>query len=155
MKHWAQHGTQSLHDKLRCGRPSTLGPEERDLALHYLKEEPHALTRVMKRFADKTDKRLSLSSLKRLAKKARLRWKRVRKSLKSLRDPDAFAQAKRELEVLQKQEDQGQIALYYFEPKLLPTGFLEIEVPIEAGGDDKERHLQLKALRGDRMNRLR
>lgn len=35
-----------------------------------------------------------------------------------------------------------------------PTGFLEIEVPVEAGGDDKERHLQLKALRGDRMNRL-
>src|SRR5262245_36947820 len=35
-------------------------------------------------------------------------------------------------------------------PKLFPMGFLEIEVPIEAGGDDKERHLQLKALRGDR-----
>ena len=65
----------------------------------------------MKRFADTTDKRLSLSSLKRLAKKARLRWKRVRKSLKSLRDPDAFAQAKRALEALQQQEDQGQIAL--------------------------------------------
>ncbi len=40
-------------------------------------------------------------------------------------------------------------------PKLLPTGFLEIEVTIETGGDDKERHLQFKALRGDRMNRLR
>jgi len=39
----------------------------------------------------------------------------VRKSLKSLRDPDAFAKAKRELEALQKQEDQGQIALYYFD----------------------------------------
>ena len=111
---WEQHGAQSLHDKPRSGRPSTLCPEERDIVLHYLKEEPHALKRVGKRFADKTDKRLSLSSLKRLAKKARLRWKRVRKSLKSLRDPDAFAQAKRELEVLQKQEDQGQIALYYF-----------------------------------------
>ena len=82
---------------------------------HYLKEEPHALKRVMKRFVDKTDKRLSLSSLKRLAKKARLRWKRVRKSLKSLRDPDAFAQAKRDLEALQQQEDHGQIALYYFD----------------------------------------
>ena len=108
---WEQHGAQSLHDKPRSGRPSTLCPEERAIALQYLKEEPHALKRVMKRFADKTDKRLSLSSLKRLAKKARLRWKRVRKSLKSLRDPDAFAKAKRELEGLQHQEDQGQIAL--------------------------------------------
>jgi len=111
IKHWEQHGTQSLHDKPRSGRPRTLRPEERDIALQYIKEEPHALTRVLKRFADKTAKRLSLSSLKRLAKKARLRWKRVRKSLKSLRDPDAFAKAKRELEGLQHQEDQGQIAL--------------------------------------------
>src|SRR5215467_2569200 len=95
IKHWEQHGAQSLHDKPRSGRPSTLRPEERDIALQYIKEEPHALQRVLKRFADKTDKRLSLSSLKRLAKKARLRWKRVRKSLTSLRDPDAFAKAKR------------------------------------------------------------
>ena len=115
IKNWEQHGAQSLHDKPRSGRPSTLGPEERAIALQYLKEEPQALKRVMKRFADKTDKRRSLSSLKRLAKKARLRWKRVRKSLKSLRDPDAFAQAKRDLEALQQQEDQGQIALYYFD----------------------------------------
>ena len=115
IKHWEQHGAQSLHDKPRSGRPSTLRPEARDIALQYIKEAPHALKRVMKRFADKTDKRLSLSSLKRLAKKARLRWKRVRKSLKSLRDPEAFAKAKRELEALQQQEDQGQIALYYFD----------------------------------------
>ena len=40
-------------------------------------------------------------------------------------------------------------------PKLLPTGFLEIEVTIETGGDHKESHFQCKALRGDRMNRLR
>ena len=115
IKHWEQHGAQSLHDKPRSGRPPTLSPEEQAIALQYLKEEPQALKRVLPRFAAQTDKRLSLSSLKRLAKKARLRWKRVRKSLKSLRDPDAFAKATRELEALQHQEDQGQIALYYFD----------------------------------------
>src|SRR4030095_2449520 len=39
--------------------------------------------------------------------------------------------------------------------EVLPIGFLEIEVTIEAGGNHKERHFQFKALRGDRMNRLR
>jgi transposase len=39
----------------------------------------------------------------------------VRKSLKSLRDPLAFAQCQRELEALQHQEDQGKIDLYYFD----------------------------------------
>jgi transposase len=111
--HWAQHGVQSLHDQPRSGRPSILRPEERDIALHSLKAEPHALKRVRKRFADTTDKRLSLSSRKRLATKAHLRWKRVRTSRKSLRDPDAFAQAKRDLAGLQHQEDHGQLALYY------------------------------------------
>src|SRR5262252_2889775 len=110
---WEQHGAQSLHDKPRSGRPSTLCPEERAIALQYLKEEPHALKRVMKRFANKTEKRLSLSSLKRLAKRARLRWKRVRKSLKSLRDPEAFERCKRALEALQTQEAHGKLDLYY------------------------------------------
>ena len=70
---------------------------------------------MVERFANKTEKRLSLSSLKRRAKRARLRWKRVRKSLKSLRDPEAFERCKRALEALQTQEAKGRIALYYFD----------------------------------------
>ena len=33
IKNWEQHGAQGLHDKPRSGRPSTLGPEERAIAL--------------------------------------------------------------------------------------------------------------------------
>jgi hypothetical protein len=123
-KHWEQHGAQSWHDQPRSGRPSTLRPAEQASALPSIKDEPHALQRGVKRFADTPAKRLSLSSLQRLAQKARLRWKRVRKSRNSLRDPDAFAQAKRALEALQKQADQGQIALDYCEESgfaLAPT----------------------------------
>jgi hypothetical protein len=103
-----------LHDQPRSGRPTILNTTEKELAKQYIKEEPRSLKNVAERLAQKTAKRLRMSSLKRLAKKARLRWKRVRKSLKSLRDPLAFARCKRELEVLQKQEDQGKIDLYYF-----------------------------------------
>jgi transposase len=149
MNNWEQHGAQSLHDKPRSGRPSTLRPEERDIALHYIKEAPHALKGVMKRFADKTDKRLSLSSLKRLAKKARLRWKRVRKSLKSLRDPDAFAKAKRELEALQKQEDQGQSALYYF----AASGFA-LDPTIPYAWQEPKSVIELPARKSGRINVL-
>src|SRR5262250_2070475 len=149
LKHWEQHGAQSLHDKPRSGRPRTLGPEARDIALRYIQEEPHALTRVGKRFADKTAKRLRLSSLKRLAKKARLRWKRVRKSLKSLRDPDAFAQAKRELEVLQQQEDHGQIALYYFDE----SGFA-LDPTIPYAWQEPKRVIELPARKYGRINVL-
>jgi transposase len=149
MKHWDQHGAQSGHDKPRSGRPSTLGPEERDLALYYLKEEPHALTRVMQRFADNTDKRLSLSSLKRLATKARLRWQRVSKSLKSLRAPDAFAEAKRALEALQKQAEQGQIALYYFDE----SGFA-LDPTIPYAWPEPNHTIELPARKAGRLNVL-
>jgi transposase len=141
---WEQHGPASLHDQPRSGRPRTLSPAEQDIALQYIKEEPHALRGVVGRLADKTNKRLSMSSLKRLAKKAGLRWKRVRKSLKSLRDPQAFAKAKHELEALQKQEDQGKIDLYYFDEAgfaldpVIPYAWQEpksvIEVPARKDG---------------------
>ena len=95
IKQWEKHGEKSLHDQPRSGRPSTLNATEKELAKQYIQEEPRSLKHVVERFAQKTAKRLSISSLKRLAKKARLRWKRVRKSFKSLRDPIAFAQCKR------------------------------------------------------------
>jgi transposase len=95
---WAQQGAPRLHDHPRSGRPPKLTPDEQALALTYLTEEPRSLTQVADRLAQKTEKRLSLSTLKRLATRARLRWKRVRKSLKSLRDPEAFAQGQRALE---------------------------------------------------------
>jgi transposase len=114
IKKWEKPGEKSLHDQPRSGRPTTLNTTEKELAKQSIKEEPRSLKNVAERLAQKTAKRLSMSSLKRLAKKARLRWKRVRKSLKSLRAPLAFAQGKRELEALQKQAEQGRIALYYF-----------------------------------------
>ena len=80
LKKWEHHGAQSLHDQPRSGRPPTLTPDEQVIAQHYIKEEPRSLKSVVERFAHHTEKRLSISSLTRLAKKARLRWKRVRKS---------------------------------------------------------------------------
>jgi transposase len=134
---WEALGAQGLYDQPRSGRPPTLNPEEQELAKQYLKEEPRSLKTVVDRLEKKTQKRISVSALKRLAKKAGLRWKRVRKSLKSFRDPKAFERCKRELEALQKQEDKGNIDLYYFDE----AGFaLNPTVPYawQASGDTIE-----------------
>src|SRR4029434_1403076 len=144
IKKWEKHGAKSLHDQPRSGRPTTLNATEKELAQQYIKEEPRSLKQVVERLRQKTAKRLSISSLKRLAKKARLRWKRVRKSLKSLRDPEEFTKCQRELEALQKQEDQGKIDLYYFDESgftldpYIPYAWQEpgtvIEIPATKGG---------------------
>ena len=149
IKKWEQHGVQSLHDQPRSGRPSKLTPDEQTIAQQYIKEEPRALKGVVERLAHKTEKRLSISTLKRLAKKARLRWKRVRKSLKKLRDPDAFAQCQRELAALQKQEDQGKIALYYFDE----AGFA-LDPTIPYAWQEPTSIIELPAMRYGRINVL-
>src|SRR5207302_10408148 len=71
IKKWEQHGAQSLHDQPRSGRPPKLTPDEQALAQQYIKEDPRSLKQVVERLANKTEKRLSISSLKRLAKRAR------------------------------------------------------------------------------------
>jgi transposase len=147
IKKWELHGAQSLHDHPRSGRPSKLTPDEQALAQQYIKEEPRSLKGVAERLAHKTEKRLSISTLKRLAKKARLRWKRVRKSLKSLRDPEAFAQCQRALAALQKQEDQGQIDLYYFDE----AGFA-LDPTIPYAWQEPKSVIELPARRYGRIN---
>jgi transposase len=149
IKKWEHHGAQSLHDQPRSGRPSKLTPDEQALAQQYIKEEPRSLKGVVERLARKTEKRLSISTLKRLAKKARLRWKRVRKSLKRLRDPKAFARCQRALAALQKQEDQGKIALYYFDE----SGFA-LDPTIPYAWQEPKSVIELPAMRYGRINVL-
>jgi transposase len=144
IKKWEKYGVESLHDRSRCGRPPKLTAEEQDLAKQYLKEAPRSLRQVVENIEHNTAKRISISSLKRLAKKARLRWKRIRKSLKSRRDPEAFAQSQHELTILQHQAEQGIIELYYFDASgfsldpSIPYAWQEvgtvIEVPASKSG---------------------
>jgi DDE superfamily endonuclease len=112
-----------------------------------IKEEPRCLKQVVERLRQKTAQRLSISSLKRLAKKARLRWKRVRKSLKSLRDPEEFTKCQRELEALQKQEDQGKIDLYYFDE----SGFT-LDPYIPYAWQEPGTVIEIPATKGTRIN---
>ena len=144
---WEQHGAQSLHDQPRSGRPSQLTPDEQALAQQYIKEEPRSLKGVVARLAHKTEKRLSISTLKRLAKKARLRWKRVRKSFKSLRDPKAFARCQRELAALQQQEDQGKSALYYVD-----EAGCALDPTLPYAWQEPQSVIELPAMRYGRIN---
>ncbi len=73
----------------------------------------------------------------------------MRKSLKSLREPEAFAQCKRELEALQKQEDKGKIALYYFDE----AGFA-LDPSIPYAWQEPDSVIELPAMKYGRINVL-
>jgi transposase len=97
-----QSGVDGLGDKPRSGGPSKLDAQEKEEAKALLKKHPNAPKMVLALLHEKTGKSISRSTLRRLAKGAGLRWKRVRKSLKSKRDEAAFTQAKKEIEGLKK-----------------------------------------------------
>ena len=71
----------------------------------------------------------------------------MRKSLKSLRDPAAFARCKRELEALQKQEDKGKIDLYYFDE----AGFA-LDPSIPYAWQESGTVIELPAMKYGRIN---
>ena len=70
--------------------------------------------------------KLSKSTLKALCKKAKLSWKRVRKSLRGKRNDDKFLEALEDINNLLTQADKGEIDFYYFDE----SGFtLELCIP--------------------------
>ena len=50
---WEVSGVQGLYDRPRSGRPRTLNPDEQELALQYLQEEPRSLKTVGDRLQKK------------------------------------------------------------------------------------------------------
>lgn len=121
---WGKNGTKGLLDKPRSGRPPKLSPAEKKIVQESLKKDPRSINRAAERLFEQTRKRVSKWTLRRVARKAGLKWKRMRKSHKSKRNEAFFRQAQAEIAILKTQEDGGEIDLIYFDEagfSLIPT----------------------------------
>lgn len=121
---WEQSGLKSLADNPRSGRPAILTEDEQKIAIQLLKKYPRSVKKVIEKLAEETGKSVSRWTIKRLALSADLKWKRIRKSLKSKRDEKKFEQAKQEIQELKQKQQKGEIDLYYFDEAgfdLIPT----------------------------------
>ena len=112
---WDTGGICGLLDKPRSGRPRILCQEAEVDALARVNQSPRSLKKVLSELAENLDLTLSLTTLKRICKRAGLSWKRIRKSLKSKRDSDLFEQSRQQLTALIEQSQQKQIDLFYFD----------------------------------------
>ena len=112
---WEQAGPPGLRDQPRSGRPPQLTPAEQERAIELLKETPRAIKTALAKLNQEIGKQLSVWTLKRLAQRKKMKWKRMRKSLKAKRDDTAFKRAQQEIKVLQKQHAAGEIELRYFD----------------------------------------
>ncbi len=116
---WQEKRFEGLSDKARSGRPPKLLIEEQKIVIESLEEDPRAIKKAEEKVYRETDKTVSKWTIKRIAKKAGLRWKRMRKSHKSKRSEILFRQAQKEIKALKEQDEAGEIELTYFDE----TGF--------------------------------
>jgi transposase len=117
--HWEQLGIVGLQDDPRPGRPQKLGPEEQVRVRKLFEVHARSLKTIVGEVLKETGKPVSTDTIKRIGRKGKLLWKRVRTSLRAKRDPVAFAQAKEELQALHLRHTKGEIDLYF----LMRRGF--------------------------------
>jgi transposase len=115
LNNWEQLGPLGLADKIRSGAPPKLNEEESDKVLELLCQQPHSPKIVLNEIPKVIGKTISRSTLRRIARSSGLRWKRMRRSLKSQRDEDEFREAQQELAEFIAGHKAGDLDLFYFD----------------------------------------
>jgi transposase len=95
---WKDRGRDGLEDAPRSGGPPKLNEQEQEVFREELRRHPRQPKRVIEAVEQRTGKRISRTTLRRMARKCRFRWKRMRRSLRKRRDERLFRAAQKEIE---------------------------------------------------------
>lgn len=112
---WEAHGVMGLYDAPRSGRPRIHSAEERQRLVELVEEKPQRVVEARARLEEETGKPVSPRTAGRVLEESRRVWKRIRRSLKGLRDPEEFEDRQALLEALHQQEVEGLVELFYFD----------------------------------------
>ncbi len=144
LKRWQESRFDGFGDEGHPRRPPKLDEDERALARELIKESPRQPNRVLDQIEQRTGKRISRRTLRRIARAAGLVWKRVRRSLAFWRDEEEFERGKAEIDDYRSRHADGEIDLYFFDESsfsmtpVVPYAWQErgetIEVPSSKGG---------------------
>ena len=115
LNEWETYGIIGLYDERRSGRPPKLSEAEVEAVKEFIVDEPRSMKTVAAQVGEKLHKKISLDTLKRLAKGFQFSWRRIRKSLKEKRNQAAFAKMSSDIEELRASQQAGFIDLYFFD----------------------------------------
>lgn len=146
---WEDNGICGLLDDPRSGRPRILQADVEPRVLLCVHESPRSLKKVVAELTESLGLKFSISTLKRLCKREGLCWKRVRRSLKSKRDPDLFEQSRQQLAALIEQAKNKKIDLFYFDQ----SGFT-LEPCVPYAWQHKGKTIELPCAKSNRLNVL-
>jgi transposase len=112
---WRRSGLTGLFSISGGGRPKTLTEDEEKIAVETVGKYPRSIKAAVAELENRFKKKISISTLKRIAKRHGLSWKRIKKTLKAGRDSREFDRVKSILDSLIENEREGDIDLYYFD----------------------------------------
>src|SRR4029453_13646256 len=117
LERWDNAGLGGLYNPPPAGPPPAppLPREEQHKADQYLQEHPKDLKQVVHRLAQDTNKQVSTKTIKRLIKKHRYVWKRLRKTPAKSPEPAQYQRAQARIADLQARERAGACELWYFD----------------------------------------
>ncbi len=112
---WDELGICGLIDLPGRGRHKLLTESQTNDVIKRVKESPRSLKSVLADLEAELGITISIDTIKRICKQAGLVWKRVRKSLRSKRNPEKFEAAQEKLKELIQQHKDKEINLCYFD----------------------------------------
>jgi transposase len=114
---WEKYQFEGLDDDPRSGRPPKLTEKEQKKAVEITLEEPRSLRQGLSKIAEQIGKTISRDTLKRMLALNEYVWKRMRRSLKSLRNEEEFRAAQAELATLRTEalDPTREFDLFYFD----------------------------------------
>src|SRR6266568_4023624 len=115
MERWHSAGLVGLYDHPRSGRPPSLTPDAQHKVDQYLQDRPKDLTQVVHVLEQETTKRVSTKTIKRLIKKHRYVWKRLRKTPAKSPEPAHYQCAQARMADWQARERAGAGDLWDFD----------------------------------------
>ncbi len=108
-----------MYDLPRSGAPPKLTESDIEIIGEFIKEYANSPKIILAKSIEKTGKNFSMSSLKRIVRKLKMRRKRVRKTVRRERDPEKYEKSLKEIEKLKEQQKAGISDLYFSDQ----TGF--------------------------------
>ena len=149
LNRWETQGLIGLYDEPRSGRPHKLTAQQINEVTDWLQAEPRSIKRIATQILDQFHQVVSLSTLRRVFRQAGFSWKRIRKSLKSKRNAQAFVQSQAEIEWLRMEEQHGLLEVYFFDE----SGF-SLEPVVPYAWQPKGQTLSLLAAKSQRLHVL-
>jgi len=146
---WDSIGLVGLYDSPKSGRPLIFSKDEEKMIIDKIESDPRSLKKATAEINTETGKKASTKTIKRVLKKYKKIWKRMKKTLAGKPEDSELKKAEEDLKNLKNKAYNGEINLTYFDE----SGF-SLTPSIAYAWQDIGKRIEIKTSRSTKINVL-